>query len=169
MKKTIILSTLILAVGVVAFSTFLLKRPNFLGFPTFEPKATLPPSEEQKQTPFPSKEDIIRNFFALINERRITEAIQMLSPALVSNKRDKQAWEVQFNSLKQVEVTDIKKQADLNGNGEIYRVDLQVKVASEAASASIPYYGWLEGKNVRWITVVNEDNLGKIAGIATGP
>lgn len=160
MRKIVILLAFILVISVIAFS--------FLSSSSNENKVA-PTVSVQNQVPLLTQEDIIRTFFTLINEKRIPEAIEMLSPTIVPDDASRQTWGVQFNSLKQVEVIDIKKQADLNGNGEIYRVDLQIEVAPEAASAPIPYYGWSDGKNVRWVAVVKENNLWKITGIATGP
>ena len=33
----------------------------------------------------------------------------------------------------------------------------------------LPYYGWDEGRNTRWITVTTEEDKWKIVSIATGP
>jgi hypothetical protein len=160
MKKIIIVLAFILVIFVTGFSLLSSSSNGNKVQPTIM---------DQNQVPMPSQEDIIRVFFSLINEKRIPEAVGMLSAAIVPDDVASQAWGVQFNNLKQVEVMDIKKQADLEGKGEIYRVNLQVEVASEAASAPIPYYGWSNGQNVRWISVVKENNLWKITGIATGP
>jgi hypothetical protein len=160
MKKIIILLVIVFVISVIAFL--------FLNFSSNK-NQVLSPINLPNQVLMPSQEDIIRTFFSLINEKRIPEAVGMLSPTVVPDDTVKQAWGVQFNNLKQVEVMDIKKQADLEGEGEIYRVNLQVEVASETASAPIPYYGWSNGQNVRWISVVKENDLWKIMGIATGP
>jgi hypothetical protein len=39
----------------------------------------------------------------------------------------------------------------------------------ESSTAPIPYYGWDDGEYTRWLTIVKDDNLWKIKGIATGP
>ena len=160
MKKIIIVLAIILIIFVIGYP--------FLN-PSSDKNKAVPSVSSEKQVTQPSQEDILRTFFSLINEKRIPEAIEMLSPTIVPDDTSKQAWGVQFNSFKNIEVTDIKKQAEYEGSGEIYRIDLSVEVNAENANLPIPYYGWSNGQNVRWIEIVKENNLWKITRIATGP
>jgi hypothetical protein len=122
----------------------------------------------QNQVPAPTQENIIRTFFSLINEKKIPEVLGMLSSTAVPDDAAKQAWTVQFYTLNQVTVTSVQKEINPNDQN-FYRVDLQVQVSPEFATAPIPYYGWANGENVRFVGLVKEDNLWKITGIATGP
>ncbi len=50
-----------------------------------------------------------------------------------------------------------------------YKVTLDVSMNPTSANAPIPYYGWENGQNIRWVSLENAGNLWKIQGIATGP
>ena len=114
-------------------------------------------------TTTPSEEDAIILFFGLINEHRIPEAVNMLTPELTENDAQKQAWGVMFNAFRSVTI----KKIQLDGNS-LYRVDLEVEMRPESEEAAIPYYGYEQGENVRWITLEKANDLYKIGGIATG-
>jgi len=132
------------------------------------------PTEQQGQissVPLPSEEDVIRNFFSLINEKKIPEAIGIMSKINTDNDSTKQAWGVQFNAIKSINVQKIEKsmEEDWLENSHIYKTTLEAYVSSEAASAPIPYYGWGDNPNIKWIELVKEDGLWKVNEIATGP
>jgi len=138
-----------------------------------EPPREGPPDEEQSgQVPLPQQEDIIRAFFGLINEKRIPEAIAMMDKIMVGDDSSKQAWGVQFNSLSGIEIEKIEPsmKEEWTDTAQSYRVDLTLKVDPSTASAPIPYYGWENGKNIRWVGLnKNAENLWRIAFIGTGP
>lgn len=128
--------------------------------------------EKQVSVPLPTEEDIIRVFFELINEKRIPEAIDMMMPSLVGDESAKQSWGVQFNSLENIVVKKVEPslKEEWTARRETFKVTVNLEVAKEAASAPIPYYGWENGDNLRWVTLEkNEKNLWKISAIATGP
>lgn len=122
--------------------------------------------------PLPTGQDIVRTFFNLINEKRIPEAVSMLDVSAVPNDSVKQAWGVQFNYISQVIVKSIE---DYNKTGwtpteQTYKVMLTMKMNPDSANAPIPYYGYDNGDNIRWVTIrKNNENIWKIMGIATGP
>ena len=121
--------------------------------------------------PLPQGEDVIKNFFALINERKIPEAVAMMSTTLVPDDSAKQAWGVQFNDIKSINVQKIEPSLPENWTDQshVYKVTLEAYVSSEAADAPIPYYGWHDNPNLRWIEIVKEGELWKVNSIATGP
>jgi hypothetical protein len=123
-----------------------------------------PSPTNQPDVPLPQQEDIVRNFFNLINEDKITEAVDMLSPEVISDESQKQAWGVQFNAFKKLIVKKIEPAGESN-----YKVTLDVEMKPEAANTIIPFYGYENGDNIRWIGLVKVDNLWRITGIATGP
>ena len=88
----------------------------------------------------------------------------MLSQKTVPDERAKQTWRAQLASFKSIQVEKIQRT-----EGDTFRVDLQVQVSEEAANAPIPYYGFSNGQNTRWVTLVKEDGIWKITGLATGP
>lgn len=179
MKRSILI---ILAGGlvlIVAAGLFLTKgKTNITTLPEQKLNEVIDqPQEVQKEkqnaaVPLPTEEDIIRVFFELINEKRIPEAIEMMTPSLVGNESAKQTWGVQFNSLKNMVVKKIEPslKEEWTAQKEAFKVTVNLEVAKEAANAPIPYYGWENGDNLRWITLEkNENNLWKISAIATGP
>jgi len=125
-----------------------------------------------ENAPLPTREDLIRVFFELIKDKKISEAINMMDSKLVGDESSKQAWGVQLNSLifpvsKRIE-PDMK--ADWTKDKETYRVNINLEVSQNAKNAPIPYYGWENGDNTRWITLIrNQESNWKISEIATGP
>ena len=115
--------------------------------------------------------DIVRLFFSRIGERRAASAISLMSPSLVGDKNQKQAWLAHFKALQSVKVKDIKPEnpAGWSNDKHVYKVTLDVQVKPEAANAPIPNYGWENGVNIRWIALMKSDGLWKISEIATGP
>jgi len=121
--------------------------------------------------PLPTEEDIIRLFFNLINEKKIPDAVSMMSKSITGDDSTKQAWGVQFNALESVKVQNIEpaRKESWSQNSHEYKVTLDVSVSPQAANATIPYYGWDNGSNLRWVEIVKEDEVWKINQIATGP
>ena len=53
---------------------------------------------------------------------------------------------------------------------ETFKVNVNLEISKEAANAPIPYYGWENGNNIRFVSLEkDQNNLWKVAGIATGP
>jgi hypothetical protein len=132
------------------------------------------PTPTQKSTavvPLPQETDIIRSFFGVIGEHRPADAVLMLAPEQISNDSNKQAWAVQFNAFSTLKVTSVEAalQEDWTDTQHEYKVILEASMKPESASAPIPYYGWENGSNTRWIMLVKSGNLWKISGIGTGP
>lgn len=125
---------------------------------------------ETSAVPLPTEEDIVRTFFELINEKKIPEAISMMSNSMVGDESSKQAWGVQFNALNSIKVSKIEPamQERWGENSHEYKVTLDVKVSSDAANAPIPYYGWDNGSNIRWVEIVRENGLWMVNSLATG-
>ena len=118
------------------------------------PSATL---TTQAAVGLPQGEDIVRNFFALINEGKISDAVNMLS----SNN---QAWNEQLAAFKKVSVKSIEPAGE-----NMYKVVLDVEMKPESEQGPIPFYGYEKGENIRWVGVEKVDTLWKVTGIATGP
>lgn len=118
--------------------------------------------KESREVPLPTQEDVVRTFINLIAEKRISEAVGMVD---ISDESQKQAWGVQLNSFESISLKNIEK------NGEdAFKVTLTVKMNPNSANNPIPYYGYDNGDNVRWIGLEKgSDNLWKITGFATSP
>jgi hypothetical protein len=114
--------------------------------------------------PLPQQEDTIRLFFELIDEKRIDEAINMMLPIAVENDSKKQAWAVQFNAFNKLSIISI---SPVDNN--LYKVVFGATMNPESANEVIPYFGYFNGENTRWISLDKINGLWKIAGIHTGP
>jgi hypothetical protein len=123
------------------------------------------------EVPLPTRLSLISTFFGLINEKRIPAAIEMMNSILVPDESSKQAWGVQFNSLENIVVKSVEPsmKEEWTKNKETYKVNINLEVAKEAANAPIPYYGWENGDNLRWISFERNENIWRIVSIATGP
>ena len=132
---------------------------------------TIPSPTKSDSVPHPSEEDIIRNFFNLINEKKTDDAVNMMSEKNTSNSSTKNAWKTQFDAFKSINVQSIEKSMEENWseNSHTYKVTLEVFVSSEATNAPIPNYGYEDNPNIRWIPLIKENNNWKIDGLATGP
>ena len=119
----------------------------------------------------PQETDIINSFFGVIGEHRPSDAVSMLAPDQIASDADKQAWAVQFNAFSTLKVMSVEPalQDTWTDTQHEYKVTLDATMKPEAASAPIPYYGWDNGTNIRWIMLVKVGDLWKISGIATGP
>lgn len=137
-------------------------QTNSTAVPTSTPKA---------QVPLPQETDIIRLFFNVIGEHRAADAVGMLTPHEIGNDTQKQSWAVMFNAFKSINVTNIEDSMpeEWTSGRHTYKVTLDVKMKPEAASVTIPYYGYDNGTNIRFITLEKINNFWKIDGIATSP
>lgn len=133
--------------------------------------STTPTLESQSTVPLPQETDIVRNFFNLINERRSSEAVAMMSDTINQNESQKQAWGVQLNALTSVKVLSIEPSLPDSWSDvtHVYKVTSEATVDPSSAGAPIPYYGWDNGINIRWVELQKVNNLWKISGLATGP
>lgn len=129
---------------------------------------TLSPTEKKESVPLPQETDIVNTFFNLIGEKKPSDAVSMMK---ISDDSEKQAWAVQFNAMNSIQVVKVEPsmQEEWTDTTHSYKVTLDVKMKPESASAPIPYYGWENGNNIRWIHMEKIDSNWKIAGISTGP
>lgn len=152
--------------------TQLLKRINSTPTPLPEntPTTEISPTSVASTVSLPTEEDIIRTFFGLIDEARIPEAVAMMSVEAVPDDSYKQAWGVQFNALDSIKVSKIEPydQENWSSSSHTYKINLEAAVSENAANAPIPYYGWGNGDNLRWVEIIKEGDLWKINQIATG-
>ncbi|PIS08980.1 hypothetical protein COT75_03900 [Candidatus Beckwithbacteria bacterium CG10_big_fil_rev_8_21_14_0_10_34_10] len=121
--------------------------------------------------PIPNGLDVVNLFFNLINERRIDEAVGMMSAQNTNNDSSKQAWGVHFNAIKSIKVIDIEpaNPDSWTASYQTYKATLEAYVSSETANAPIPYYGWEDNPNIRWVVLVKEGDFWKIDTLATSP
>jgi len=179
MKKGIapifILIAVLVVGGIGVLSTKVLKKPgdgNQLPNQTQTTPQNSPTTQQEQKTnnevPLPSDEDIIRNFVNLIEEGKADKAALMMK---TKDDTELQTWGVHFNAINSFKLLKIEKanEESWSDNKHIYKVVLDVVMNPSSASAPIPYYGWQNGENIRWITLEKVGNIWKIAEIATGP
>lgn len=139
--------------------------------PKLTPVVVVPPIVDQTVVLL-TEEDSIRLFFDLIDQKQIPEAIEMMSISLAPDDTTRQVWAVQFNAIESIKVLQIEPNLPetWSENQHSYQVLLETVVAKEAANAPIPYYGWEDSPNLRWISLEkNSSGIWQIAAIATGP
>ncbi len=129
------------------------------------------PSASSSSVPLPKDEDIIKTFFNLINEKNITNAIDMMTPEMIGNEPNKQAWGVHFNNINQIVAKTIEPsiEEEWTQSKKSYKVLLDVTMNPNSANAPIPYYGWNNGENLRWVVIEKINNNWKISSLNTGP
>lgn len=126
---------------------------------------------DQPVVPKPMEEDVISLFFSLIQEKKISDAITLLTSKNITTDSDRQAWGVQLNALKSVKIVSMtpwKKENWIQGQRQ-YKVIFSVTLDPSSLSAAIGYYGWQEPESEKWITITVEDGVWKIDSIASGP
>lgn len=121
--------------------------------------------------PLPQETDIINTFFNLIEERRPSDAVGMMASSITGDDSQKQAWAVQFNAIKSMTVLKVEPSMpeEWTNSEHSYKTTLEVTIDPDTGDEPIPYFGWENGQNIRWVTIVKENNLWKIEGLATGP
>ncbi len=128
-------------------------------------------TSSQGTVSFPQETDIIRTYFNLIEERRVSEAVMMMSDLITGNDSEKQAWGVQLNAMKSVKVLDVAASMpeEWKDNEHTYKVTLDIVMDPSSVNGPIPYHGYDNGKNIRWVTLQKTGNVWKVMGIGTGP
>lgn len=113
--------------------------------------------------PLPRKEDVVRTFCNLIDEGRISDAVDMTT---VEGEVKKQSWGENFNNFSLFKLVNIRE-SEIDENS--FEVDIDVKLKENLINLPIPNYGWENGVNKRWINLIEKDGLYKISEVATGP
>jgi len=125
----------------------------------------------QQQTALPTDLEFLKIFFDTVNSKNMPFAMNMLDPSFSSTEESKKTWESYLSSFKSIA---LKNTEEANKNEwtdimHIYKVTLTVETSEEYAKATIPYFGYDNGDNIRWITLKKGgDNLWRVAGFATG-
>jgi len=119
------------------------------------------------QTKTVTHEADLKTFFSLISNGDPTGAVRQLAYAASPDEASAQTWLANFQSLKSLKVVSIE-QASLEqwtDEWECYKVDLNITTSEKPEK-----YGWENGNNTRWITLIPEGaGNWKITGFATGP
>lgn len=116
------------------------------------------------------EEELITLLFGSINNRQNHEAVKLLSQNLNPNLETERLWIDQFNAIRSVHILDLKEisKDTWTETKKIYKVTLEIYVDNSAANTPIPYYGWGDNPNIRFIAVVKINNRWYIDQIGTG-
>lgn len=113
----------------------------------------------------------LEEFFAIVNSRNVNEAMKSMAPAMLRTPEQRKAWHSQLAAIRSIHVMKIEPASigDWNSRRHVFKVTLEAYVEN-APDAPIPFFGWHDNPNVRWITM-ELDNRRRwvVAGIATGP
>lgn len=135
--------------------------------PTTSPSSVAPLAE----VPPPSAVDMINLFFRLLNEKRVTEAADLLAANLIPDESARKNWEDQFKIFEKAEVLSLEpyQPEEWHADRQVYQISLNVTLNSSGAQAPIPNYGWENGENLRWLIIKKEASGWRLEAIATGP
>lgn len=164
MKKKILLLALLANSFFLFGCTFSAKKIITPPEPPPVSPTTSPKSENE--VPLPTGEEIVRTFFELINEKRVPEAVAMLSSTASPDESTGQTWGVNFNTLETISIKTIEEwqKSDWTESQMTYKV-----VVVAELKPNPQFYAWDNGENTKWINLVKEANLWKIDQIASGP
>lgn len=119
-----------------------------------------------QNVPLPTQEDTVRTFCNLIDEGKISGAINMMD---IVDDTVRQSWGVYLNNFSSFKLINISK-SKIDETGNSFEVDINVTLKKNLTDLPIPNYGWSNGLNKKWINLVKKDgDLYRISGIATGP
>jgi hypothetical protein len=113
----------------------------------------------------------LKEFFAIVNSRDVDGAMKSMAPGMLQTPEQREAWRRQLAAFRSIRVIDVEPANvnDWSGTRHIFKVTLEAYVKDEPG-APIPFFGWHDNPNVRWITMeLNNNRRWVVAGIATGP
>jgi hypothetical protein len=94
-----------------------------------------------------------------------------MTPAMLGTPETREAWRKQLAAIRSIHILDVEPASvdNWNGSRHIFKVTLEAYV-EDASDAPIPFFGWQDNPNVRWITMeLDSRRRWVVAGIATGP
>lgn len=170
MKNLLVFGVVALFIfGAAVFNSQKQKNPNSAEI-AITPITTHTDAVTQTEVP-PQETDIIRTFFSQINEGKVSEAVMMMSKSTTSDDSIKQAYGVQYASINSVKVSKLEESSkrDWSETWHQYMATLDMEMDPASASGPIPFYGYTNGENIRFINLIREGDQWKIDGLATGP
>lgn len=168
MNKSLFLGLgIVLVIGtVVILSNQSRNKPN-----TIDSISSTKSVKNDSVVPLPLDTDIIHSFFTLIATKRPSDAVTMMTSEITNSDSLKQAWAVQFNAFNSLNVISVEPsmKEEWTQMKHTYKVTLDVVMNPNSANEPIPYFGWENGQNTRFVPVVKEGKMWRVEGIATGP
>lgn len=129
-------------------------------------------SPNQKENlKIPTDTEFIELFFNTIQSGNINVALSMMDKSTIQTQDQIDTWVQHFNAFKTAKVLNMEESEKDTWTDTMhkFKVNIGVEIKDIAKGATIPNFGWDEGDNIRWITVIKgEDELWRIKEIATG-
>jgi hypothetical protein len=120
----------------------------------------------KQNVPLLTQEDIVRTFCNLVDEGKVSEAVNMMD---ITDDTVRQSWGVYLNNFSSFKLLNINK-SKIDETGNSFEVDINVILKKNLTDLPITNYGWTNGLNKKWINLIKKDgDLYKISEIATGP
>jgi hypothetical protein len=113
----------------------------------------------------------LEEFFVIVNSRDVNEAMKSMAQVMINTPEKRKGWRNQLAAIRSIHVLGVEptRTQEWKDNLHIFKVTLEV-LAENPANAPIPFYGWGDNPNVRWVTMkLNNQRRWIIAEIATGP
>lgn len=110
-------------------------------------------------------EQVIRDFFTAVNEKRISDAFLLLDQDMISDVSRKESWEKYFSIPSTLEIKSITRSQiqDESPVTQDYIVIIETTVASETGNL------WTNGDNIRSISVRTGKEGTKIYALTDEP
>jgi hypothetical protein len=145
----------------------------FLGADNMPKNTQASQSSESSNNPasLPSDTDSIALLFQAINQKNSAITLAVMDPTAIQTEADKKGWAEQFAAFEKVELKSIEvsNKDAWKDNEHIYKIVVNAKMTAASAKAMIPYYGWGDGDNTKWVTVrKGTDELWRVVGFASG-
>lgn len=109
-----------------------------------------------------SQEQVVRDFLNALAAKDIQKALGMMD----ANEDTKQAWGVNFNSIRSLEIKSLGEvfKEEWTPTRQSFKAVLQVQANEQGLQM-----GWANGENHRWITVTKNNNVWQIHELANNP
>lgn len=115
--------------------------------------------------PLQKGEDVIRVFFNLVDEGRVSEVVMMMAPVMIGDETNKQTWGVVWNAFEEIKVKKVELARD-----NVFKVVLETKMKPGSEDVMpMPFYGYGDGEFIRWVEIEKIGGVFKIKELATGP
>jgi len=127
--------------------------------------------EDSGGASLPEDEEFLNSFSSLIDQGKAGEAVAMFSSQNTGSEETKKMWQEQFEAMESVKVLSVEpvmKNSWTDQRRE-YKVVLDMTMDESSKDAPIPYYGYDQGENTRFITLIKEGDKWFIEAIATAP
>jgi hypothetical protein len=172
-KLILMLGIIVLAGGgILYFQKQKSLPPTSTPTPTLSsPSETVPQPTIADGVPAIDSKGYVELFLKNIADKKIPDAIAMMTEKSVPDEGTKQAWGVQYAAFNKLVVKSVEPsmRESWTDTTQSYKVTMDVEMSPQSANGPIPYYGYDTGINIRWVGLEKENGVWKITGFSTGP